>query len=247
MGSESGTACNKPKEGAIMSRTGRIFAVLVGLAAGAGTGPLLAQSGGAGGGLGLYGYGPRLGENVQLALELRDQLGLSEEQIASLRDLQEGIQRDVGPLQAEIDQLRAHIISGEVNRLDGLLTLEQLLAESQEVAAPYRAGVTTILTTDQHLRLQEIMWNTRPGPDTGWGLGMESIPGPPPAAAYGPGVGARAYGGLGLGLGVRAYGGRGLGRGLGLWGGRGLGRGPRAFYGRGLGRGYGLGRGWRWD
>lgn len=208
-----------------MSRTGRIFAVLVGLAVAAGAGPLAAQRGSPGGGLGLYGYGPRLGDNVQLALEHQEELGLSEEQVATLRNLQQGIQRDVAPLQTEIDDLRAHIMAGEVSRVDGLLTLEQLLANFQEAAAPYRTGVTTVLTADQHVRLQEIVWGTRPG----------------------TGIGAWAYGGSGLGLGVRAYGGQPLGRGVGIRGGRALGWGTRVGYGRGLGRGIGLGRGWRWD
>jgi hypothetical protein len=226
-----------PKEGDIMSRTGRILAVLVGLAVAMGAGPLAAQRGSPGGGLGLYGYGPRLGDNVQLALEHQEELGLSEEQVATLRNLQQGIQRDVAPLQTEIDDLRAHIIAGEVSRVDGLLTLEQLLADFQEAAAPYRTGITTVLTADQHARLQEIVWGTRPWTSIGaWAYGGSGL-----------GLGVRAYGGWGLGLGMRAYGGQPLGRGVGIRGGRVLGWGTRASYGRGLGRGIGVGRGWRWD
>ena len=210
-----------------MALIGRIIPGVLFLMVGAGWTPILAQRGAAGGGLGLYGFGPRLGENVQLALDNRDHLGLSQEQVARLQELQAGIQQDVTPLQTEIDGLRTGILSGEVNRADGLVALQALRAEYDEIAAPYRTGVTAILTADQHAELQGILWSTRPVSGTGWAATS--------GGGYGLGVGRGVYGGRGLG--------RGVGRGAGAWGGRGLRSGARSFRGRGAG----LGVRWWWD
>jgi hypothetical protein len=224
-----------------MFLTRRIFAfalfLAVALAVAGGGDQLTAQRGRGGGGLGIYGFGPRLGENIQLALDNQDHLGLSGEQVASLQDLLSGIQDELGPLQAGIDDLRYRIIGGEVERVDGIESLQALLEDYESAAAPFRTEVTRILTADQHMELQNIMWATRPGPGTGWGAGPDltvgTAPGlgPAPASAYGPG----------LGLGRGYYGGRGPGRGAGL------GRGAGVRAGRGFYRGYprGLGRrGW---
>ena len=220
-----------------MFLTKRIFAFALLLAVAGGGDQLMAQRGRGGGGLGIYGFGPRLGENVQLALDNQSQLGLSGEQVASLQNLLGGIQEDLGPVQAEIDDLRYRIIGGEVERVDGVVRLQALLDEYESAAAPLRTEVTRILTADQHRELQNIMWATRPGPGSGWGVwtgegldlttGYAPGLGPAPAPGYGPG----------LGLGRGYYGGRGggFGRGAGVRAGRGYYRG----YPRGMGR-----RGW---
>jgi hypothetical protein len=180
---------------------------------------LSAQQGPGGRGLGLYGVGPRLGENVQMALELRQQLGLSPDQVEALRDLEAGIQEDVVPLDLQIAALRSQLLAGEVEWSAGLLQLQELQLQYQVAADPYRTRVTEVLSPDQHQALQALMFETRPGA----GLGL--------------GAGVRPLGGWGLGVGVS--GGRGLGRGGGL----GLGRGGGLGLGRGGGRGLGAGRG----
>ena len=114
------------------------------------------------------------------------------------------------------------IMTGEVDRVEGLVQLQDLLGAYEVVAAPYRTEVETVLTPTQHGILQSVMWETRPGLGQGQG-------------AFGLGQGAT---GLGLRQGVGLARTGNLGGGMAL----GLGRGG----GRGLGRGIGRGRGLRW-
>jgi hypothetical protein len=179
--------------------------------------------------VGLYGYGPRLGENVELALEYRERLGLTQEQVLALEELQIGILGEVAPLRMEIEELRAQIISGEFDRVDGILALQDLRAALDDAAAPYRAGVTSILTVQQHTALQGILWSTRPGAEASWDLWSGGGPGTEPGFAYGGRVGVGFYGrrGAGPGWGGRAWAGRGPGARAGFHRGRGAGMGLR--------------------
>jgi hypothetical protein len=220
-----------------MSVTRWTMVTILALAFSGGGFVLSAQQGRTGTGLGVYGLGPRLGENVQFALELRDQLGLSADQIASLNELQAGISRDVEPVAAEIANLRGRLMAGEVDGVSGIDQLQGLLAQYQAAADPYRIQVETILTPAQHEMLQTVMWNSRPAPGLGlYGAGMGPGIGLDYGLGWSQGAGLARPGGLGVGL-ARP---RGLGVGLG----RGLGRGAGRVLGRGMGRGRGL-RWWR--
>lgn len=221
-----------------MSLVKRSLVLLFALALFGGVGLLSAQQG-LGGGLGLYGVGPRLGENVQLALLHSGELGLSEEQISSLQELQVGIEADVVPLENQLNAVRDQILAGQVDWSSGILQLQEVRAQYEVAAAPYRTGVANVLTTDQHWALQEIMYATWPGTGTPPGVGLGLRRGWVPAAGVAPG---RALG-LGRGVGLGRGAGLGLGARAGVYG-RGLGRGYGRGYGRGLGRG--LGRGYRW-
>lgn len=214
---------------------------------------LSAQRGFGGQGLGLYGAGPRLGENVAFALEFRGELDLSDEQVRSLQALQEGIQKEVDPLDMEIEAIRAGIMAGEVSSADGLVLLRDLRAQHLAASEPYRTEVAAALTPAQHQLLQGIMWETRPLQGRGLGLagrGLSSAQGTDQGLGLLPGQGAglgvgTAYG-RGAGLGLGRAGGLGVGRGAGLGFGRGIGRGVGLGYGRGIGRGAGGGVRW-WD
>jgi len=120
--------------------------------------------------------GPRLGENVELALEIRDQLGLSAQQVESLQALQVGIDMDVHPLAAEITTFRALIRGGEMDPVEGLTQLQGLLNQYQLVVEPYRLEVDAILSPTQHRMLQQVMLETRPLPALG--MGRPGLPGP---------------------------------------------------------------------
>ncbi len=147
-----------------MSLTKGGVVMVVALAVAGGGNSLTAQRGlGGGGGLGVYGFGPRLGENIELTLQLQEQLKLSGEQVSALQELQVGIQQDVAPLEAELDALRARVVSGEVTRFAGVSQLQDLFTRYEAAATPYRTGVATILSADQHLELQVLMYETRPG------------------------------------------------------------------------------------
>ena len=191
--------------------------------------PLLAQRGRGGPGLGLNGFGPRLGENVQLALDHQAELGLTAGQIQALEELGEGIRQDVAPLALEMEELRLGILTGEMDQIQGLNRLQEVQAEYLLAADPYRTRIASVLSSTQHRSLQQMMLATRPM--GGWGTGS-------PALGRG-GIGAGVGRGLGRGLGP----GRSVGRGVGLGVGRGLGPGRGAALGLGQGAGLGVGRG----
>ena len=232
-----------PREGEMMSLTRCSLVIALALAVSGGGQFLSAQRGLGGGGLGLYGVGPRLGENVQLALDYQEQLGLSAEQVASLRDLVTGIQADVEPVESQIDALRAQLLAGEVEWGAGIYQLQELRIHYQAMADPYRAGVAAVLDADQHLALQAMMFETWPLVGEAWGgapLGLGGTgPGLSQSAGRLPAVGSGWNSPVGIGRG----GGRGLGWGVGRGAGwgirRGLGRGSgwsrAGFYRRGIG------------
>ncbi len=168
--------------------TKRCLAILLLLAVAGGGEALSAQRGVAAGGLGLRGFGPRLGENVDMALEHQSQLGLSAEQIAALQEIRAGIQRDVEPLEALLNDLQGGIARGEVVGPQGWSQLQELRAQYEEVAEPYRAGVVSVLTMAQHQSLQRLMFATRT--PAAWGRGWAPDVGPgawAPAAGLGVG------------------------------------------------------------
>ena len=205
-----------------MSITRWTFSVALALAVSGGGHLLAAQQGWGGAGLGLNGLGPRLGENVEWALEIRDQLGLSAQQVESLQALQAGIGQDVDRLSAEITTFRTLIRAGEMDPVEGLTQLQGLLNQYQLVAGPYRLEVEAVLTPAQHRMLQQVMLETRPLP----GLGLGSV-------ALRRGWNS----GLGSGWSVGFLPGRGWGRGRALGMGRGGGLGFQGRAGRGFGRG----------
>lgn len=223
-----------------MCRSKRDFSVLVVLILALTAAPLSAQRGWGGGGFGLYGLGPRLGENIDLALELKDDLGLTTEQVGALQELDKLIQAELGPLDDDIELLRSRILAGKVTGSQGLLQLESLLAEYESAAEPYRVEVSNILTPDQHRLLQAGMFETRPGLGRGFPQGSPGVGVGAPRAFYGRlGGAAGLRGGVGVGYGA----GYGAGYRAGLGRGRGSGLGGRG-YGRGFVRG---GRGYaRW-
>jgi hypothetical protein len=177
------------------------------------------QNPGPGGGLGLYGVGPRLGENIQLAVGSRETLGLSGEQVEALQELGVGVQRDVAPLELEIETLRTRIIDGEIAWATGVGQLQDLFAQYETAAAPYRTGIAGILTAQQHQALQEMMFETRFGSSATVRLGRAGL-GRGRGLGVGAGLPAR---GLGLGPVYRRL--PVVGRGMGRRGGRGFGRG----------------------
>lgn len=137
-----------------MSALRRAMMVVLALVLSGGLNGVMGQRGLRGGGLGLHGLGPRLGGNVELALEHQEGLSLTAQQIASLQEMRTGIQQNMAPLEVEITNLRTLIMEDEVDREEGLTRLRQLLEQYRTAAEPYRSGVTTILTVDQHRRLQ---------------------------------------------------------------------------------------------
>ena len=195
-------------EGRVMSAMKRGIIVVLALALSGGLNGVMGQRGMRGGGMGLYGLGPSMGVNVELALEHQEELGLTSQQIASLQEMQAGIQQNVAPLETEITNLRTQIMEDEVDQEEGVAQLRELMEAYRTAAEPYRSGVTTILTVDQHRRLQAQVQSDR--------------------RAEG-----RLLGRAGVGRGVE----RGIARGAGRGVGRGVGRGAARGQGRGITRG----------
>jgi hypothetical protein len=192
----------------------RYLATVLLLAVAGGGEALSAQRGLGGGGLGLRGLGPRLGENVDMALQYRGDLGLSADQVAALEEIREGIRRDVEPWEARLNDMRGAILAGEVAGPQGWAQLQEFWVEYDAVAEPYRIGVASVLSPTQHQTLQDMMFATRTPAGWGWG-----------GAAAGVGWGAGRGPGWGMGRGAAWGAGRGLGWGTGRGAGWAAGRG----------------------
>ncbi len=182
--------------------------------------PVSAQRGVGGPGLRINGVGPRLGENVQLALQNQARLGLSSEQVARLQELQPGIESEIVPLENELNAARMSLQSGGVGYPEGQAQLQELLARFETAAQPYRTAVAEILTPTQHAALQQMLYATRPYWTPGYGRAAVGWGAVAPGAYGGYGYGGYGYG-RGFGAGRAwggAWGGRGWGRGAGRWG-----------------------------
>jgi hypothetical protein len=167
-------------------------------------------------GQGIFGLGPRLGENVALALDLQRELDLSTQQIEALEALGAEMETHLGPLEDELDFLREEMMNAEVGWSEGTLRLRESLAHYQEAAEPFRNGVADILSEEQHLLLQAAMFDTRPVYGRGLGRGVAGAPGAGLGLGY---VGARGLRyGRGAGYGVRGGLAVGFGRGAGYAG-----------------------------
>lgn len=142
------------------------------------------------------GAGPHAGRSLSLLLENGEDLGLSEDQLARIRELKAIVEEGVTPLAEEITALRAKIRTGEVDRGEGYRQLQALRGELLIASAPLRGTVQEILTVEQHRRLQAEMRRSRPGRGGGpaFGRGQADarmrrggVRGPRGGAGFGPG------------------------------------------------------------
>lgn len=137
-----------------------ILTLGIAVAVGLGAAPLHAQRGG---GFGGRAAGPRAGQSLDIVLEHREALELSQDQLARLQELKATMDADVLPVAEEIKALRDQIRAGEVDREEGYRELQALRGELMTASAPLRGRIQEILTVEQHRKLQEIMWDNRPG------------------------------------------------------------------------------------
>jgi Spy/CpxP family protein refolding chaperone len=193
-----------------MSRKGMVSGGAVVLSVGLAFLPLQAQRGPGAMGRETPGVqGPHAGRSLEIALENEAELGLTPDQVAQLQDLKTVMDRDVGELVQEMNDLRQAIRGGDVDRDEGYRQMEALRGELITAAAPLRGRVQEILTAAQH---QELIALVRPrgagqGP-VGAMRGMRRAPGG--RGAMGPG---RRSGGIGPRWGRPARPGRGGGGG----------------------------------
>ena len=106
--------------------------------------------------------GPNMGKSVELALENQEELGLSQDQVGQLQEIQGVLDGQVAGLMEEMKGLRESLRAGEVDRDDGLRRMEALRGELITASAPLRGRVQEILTLDQHNRLQPMVRQGRP-------------------------------------------------------------------------------------
>ncbi|MGW8268598.1 MAG: hypothetical protein ACWGSQ_19695, partial [Longimicrobiales bacterium] len=84
------------------------------------------------------GAGPHAGRSLVAIIENQEALGLSDDQIAQIRDLKGTMDSEVVPLAEEIRALRAQIQAGEVDRSEGSRQLQALRGEMMIASAPLR-------------------------------------------------------------------------------------------------------------
>lgn len=120
--------------------------------------PLQAQRGAR-----IRGQGPNMGRSLELVLEHREKLELTDQQLRELEELKTIVDSDVTPLVEEIRSLREQIRQGEVDWNDGARQLQALAGQVMTASAPLRGRVQEILTVQQHRTLRREMWANRPG------------------------------------------------------------------------------------
>jgi Spy/CpxP family protein refolding chaperone len=172
--------------------------------------PLQAQRGHGFRGQGLRGpAGPNMGHSLELALEHRDELELTQDQVAQLQELKATIDRDVLGLGEAMNELRESIRAGEVERDEGLRQMQTLRGELITASAPLRGRAQEILTVEQHNKLQPLARQGRPGGGRGGavqGRGAFSARGRGMGMGMGmgmPGQPRGSRGGVGLRMGFR--------------------------------------------
>jgi Spy/CpxP family protein refolding chaperone len=136
------------------------LAVAVGLAAS----PLQAQRG-----PGLRGQaaGPNMGLSLDVLLENQEKLELTGDQLRELEGLKATMDGEVAPLAEEMKALREQIWAEEVDRNEGLRSMQALRGELLIASAPLQGRIEEILTVEQHRTLQSEMRQGRPGQGRG--------------------------------------------------------------------------------
>jgi len=126
--------------------------------------PLQAQRGQEFRGQGFRGPGgPNMGYSLELALERQDELELTQDQVARLKELKALIDGDVGGLVEEMNELRESIRAGEVEWDEGGRQIQALRGELITASAPLRGRAQEILTVEQHNKLQPLVRQDRLG------------------------------------------------------------------------------------
>ena len=143
-----------------------------------------------------------------MAIEHREDLGLSGDQVTQLQELKAVMDGEIAGLVEEMNALRSGIRSGDLDRDEGFRQLNAVRGELITASAPLRGRVQEILTVDQHQKLQPIVWEGRPGLGRGAGVrGSQGSPMRPRAGGayqgrgYRPGLQGNAVG-RGGGMGV---------------------------------------------
>jgi hypothetical protein len=163
--------------------------------------PLHAQRGKGPRGQGIRGQGgPNIGQSLDLALENREALGLTQDQVGQLEELKAIMERDVLGLAEEMKTLRDSIRAGDLDRNDGFRQLEALRGEFITASAPLRGRVQEILTVEQHNQLRSSVRQN--------GLGMGRGGAVPGRGAPSVQLRGRRMG-MGMGMGMRGGTGRG--------------------------------------
>lgn len=125
------------------------LALAVGLVAN----PLQAQTGRMGRGEG----SPNRGGSLELILQHHEDLNLTADQVSQLEALKITEDNEVAPLVEEMEALREKILSGDVDREDGIRRMKVLRGQLVPAKTSLRGRVQEILTVEQVGRLQAIV------------------------------------------------------------------------------------------
>ena len=149
--------------------------------------------------------GPRApGRGLELALENAEALELTGEQVARLEELKQVLDEDVAPVVEEMRTLRQEIGTDDMDRREGVRSMQELRGRLLMASAPLRGRVQEILTVEQHRELLALMWRNRPvgarpGALGGRGRALQGRPG---ALSQGRGSFRGGPGGLGARPGI---------------------------------------------
>ncbi len=107
--------------------------------------------------------GPHMGRSLEVALEHQEELGLSGDQVARLREMQGILESEVAPLAEEMQALREKIGAGELDRTEGLRAMGAVRGRLITAGAPLLGRVQEVFTVAQHRQLQALVRPIRPG------------------------------------------------------------------------------------
>ena len=126
--------------------------------------PLHAQRGQGFRGQGFGGQrGPNLGHSLELALENQETLGLSQEQVAQLQELNGVMDDEVAGLVEELRGVEESFRAGDLDRDQASRQIQALRGELLTASAPLRGRIQEVLTVEQHNKLQPLARQARPG------------------------------------------------------------------------------------
>lgn len=111
---------------------------------------------------GPQGFGPGMrGQGVEAIMRLREQLGLSEEQIQQLDQIrQEAVQRRTAH-QAEMQELRSRVMAGQMEATELRERVQQRQEAAQTMQEAQRERVEAVLTEDQKAELENLRAQAR--------------------------------------------------------------------------------------
>ena len=114
-------------------------------------------------GPGMRGNRNGAGPGIERILSLRENLELTDGQIAELDDIRKQSVSQRTGMQSRMTELRSELEAGNIKRSELMAAMEDFREAGQEVSSQHRARVEEILTEDQVAKLGELRQDGRRG------------------------------------------------------------------------------------